>query len=51
MPARSLQPPLTVLAAGVLVFGATVIAQGVFVTVAFGAFAAVICRRLQLARD
>jgi AI-2 transport protein TqsA len=49
MPARSLQAPLTVLAAGVLVTAAIVFAQGVFVTVAFGALAAVICRRLQLA--
>jgi predicted PurR-regulated permease PerM len=48
MTARSLQPPITVLAGIVLVTAAIVFAQGVFVTVAFGALAAVICRRLQL---
>jgi predicted PurR-regulated permease PerM len=49
MPARSLQPPLTVLGGAVLVTAAIVFSQGLFATVAFAALAAVVCRRLQLA--
>jgi AI-2 transport protein TqsA len=45
---RSLLPSVAVLAGIVLVAAALHAAQGLFATVAFGALAAVICRRLQL---
>lgn len=45
---RSLLPPVAVLAGIVLLGAALMAAQGLFATVAFGALAAVICRRLQL---
>jgi AI-2 transport protein TqsA len=45
---RSLLPSVAVLAGIVLLGAALMAAQGLFATVAFGALAAVICRRLQL---
>jgi predicted PurR-regulated permease PerM len=45
---RSLLPSVAVLAGSVLLGAALMAAQGLFATVAFGALAAVICRRLQL---
>ena len=45
---RSLLPSVAVLAGIVLLGAAIMAAQGLFATVAFGALAAVICRRLQL---
>ncbi|MCJ7710139.1 MAG: AI-2E family transporter, partial [Chloroflexi bacterium] len=45
---RSLLPSVAVLAGIVLLGAALMAAQGLFATVAFGALAAIICRRLQL---